>query len=95
MKLFFTLWVLAALCVAGVLSSPLSTEELRLIKTSATEPAVWMSQEDIEALSGKRINFMDVTNRKFPTGSKSKATRGENIQFTIQGVMERRDHYVF
>jgi acid phosphatase class B len=69
MENFRHIFVIFAI-LSGAFALP-STKESgkRLIKFSEEEPAKWLSQEEIEtmSLSGHKIHFIDITDRKYPS----------------------------
>lgn len=63
--------VVATLSLAAAKPAPAgpikSSPDLRLIKTSATGPGIWVTEEEkISKYRAKKINFIDVTDIKDP-----------------------------
>jgi len=76
MRTFSVAIVLLALF--GEISARPSSETRRLIKTSEAELGKWLTQEEIFDLVINRVNFMDITDRKFPTTLKGgPSTKGK------------------
>lgn len=68
------LWM--ALCLALVDANPVhNSENLRLIKTSESGPAQWLSENEILSLIDKHHNFIDVTDHTFPINKEDPNTK--------------------
>jgi len=65
-KVSLFLLAVVAVVIHAHPSDSSAEEEKRLIQVSETEPAAWLSQEEILLLISNNIHFMDVTNRKYP-----------------------------
>jgi len=64
----FQVWIVLLAIVLGEISArPSSEEPKRLIQTNGAEWGRWLTQEEIRDLTIKKVNFMDITDRKFPT----------------------------
>jgi len=64
--MFKALVILLILGVFLTHARPSEGEGKRLIKTSETKPAKWLTQEQIYSLIEKKVGFIDVTGRAFP-----------------------------
>jgi len=64
--------------VVGEISARPSSEATRLIKTSEAEPGKWLTQEQILDLVRNRVNFMDITDKNFPTVTQDSSPKGKS-----------------
>jgi acid phosphatase class B len=79
MQTFRQIVLVLALASVAFARPPTNDSGKRLIKFSEDEPAKWLSQEEVEALSlsGHRIHFIDITDRTYPTQVRRVNTNGK------------------
>lgn len=53
--------LLSGLAAAGVTAPRPPVEGLRLVKTSENDKGTWMTEDQKDALTGKHVNFVDIT----------------------------------